>query len=143
MEESIGSVTKQLLNKYGIRLKKSLGQNYLIDKSALQRIIKAADIQKNDIIIEIGMGSGLLTKEMACIASKIYSFEIDKKIIPAAREYLAGCDNIEIIEGDFLKLPSPNIRGEVKIVANVPYYITTPILERIFEFYTEVKLILN
>ena len=141
MNESISQQTKSLLTKHGIHLKKSLGQNLLVDPACLSRIIETANISKEDIVVEIGTGSGILTKEIAKKAKKVVSFEIDKRIFEVAKEYLGIGDirvgrDITLINEDFLKatltpIPSPIGRGAIKIVANVPYYITTPIIEKI------------
>jgi len=145
MELSLSSQTKSLLSKNNVRLKKSLGQNLMIDKAVIQRMIEAAELSKDDTVLEIGTGTGLLTKELAKAAGKIVTFEVDRNILKAAREYLASCRNVEIVNEDFLKgtrdwglgagknnssgtsprLPAP------KLVANIPYYITTPIIEKI------------
>ncbi|MFA5103639.1 MAG: 16S rRNA (adenine(1518)-N(6)/adenine(1519)-N(6))-dimethyltransferase RsmA [Candidatus Margulisiibacteriota bacterium] len=140
---SISQTTKSLLEKYHLRLKKSLGQNLLVDPACLNRIIETANISKEDIVVEIGTGSGILTKEISKKAKKVISFEIDKRIFEVAKEYLFGIDNIDLRNEDFLKAtltpfsPLP-VKGEglgerVKIVANIPYYITTPIIEKIIE----------
>lgn len=133
--------TKTLLLNHNFRLKKSLGQNLLIDPASLRRIIEAAKITKKDTVLEIGTGSGILTKELAKNAGHVISYEIDKRIFEVAKEYLYGIDNIDLRNEDFLKAtltpgPSPNGRGVtqsdmVRVVANVPYYITTPIIEKI------------
>ena len=146
MNESISQQTKSLLTKHDFHLKKSLGQNLLVDPACLNRIAEAAKISKEDIVLEIGTGSGILTKEIAKRAKQVISYEIDKRIFEVAKEYLAGIDNIDLKNEDFLKasltpIPpamnagqaSPMGRGGIKIVANVPYYITTPIIEKIFE----------
>jgi len=104
----------------------------LVDTASLDRIIETADISKEDTVIEIGTGSGILTKEIAKKAKKVISFEIDKRIFEVAKEYLCGMDNIELRNEDFLKADLKDLPS-AKIVANVPYYITTPIIERIFE----------
>ena len=126
---------RSLLLKHGFHLKKSLGQNLLIDPGSLNRIIEASDISEEDIILEIGTGTGILTKELSKKAKKVVSYEIDKRIFEVAKEYLAGIDNIDLRNEDFLKtnivaaiheLPLP-----VKIVANVPEYITTPRSDKI------------
>ena len=103
----------------------------MVDPASLNRIIEAADISKEDTVIEIGAGSGILTKEIAKKAKKVISFEIDKRIFEVAKEYLCGTDNIDLRNEDFLKADL-NV-SKAKVVANVPYYITTPIIERIFE----------
>jgi len=132
MNESISQQTKSLLTKHGFHLKKSLGQNLLVDPASLNRTIEAADISKEDTVVEIGTGSGILTKEIAKKTKKVISFEIDKRIYEVAKEYLCGMDNIDLKNEDFLKADLNDVPS-AKIVANVPYYITTPIIERIFE----------
>lgn len=132
MNQSISQQTKTLLLKHGFHLKKSLGQNLLIDPGSLNRIIESADINKKDTVLEIGTGSGILTKELAKNAEHVISYEIDKRIFEVAKEYLAGIDNIDLRNEDFLKADLKYlVKG--KIVANVPYYITTPIIEKIFD----------
>lgn len=158
MNENISQITKTLLNKHHIHLKKSLGQNLLIDQASLERITSAAQLTKDDVVIEIGTGTGILTKELAKTAKKVITFEIDKKIIEVAKDYLIDCDNVEIKNEDFIKvdmgsvIPAkagissiypgmPAFAGmtaqtssqTIKVVANVPYYVTTPIIEKILE----------
>ena len=139
MNNSLATKTKLLLKKYNIRLKKSMGQNLLIDKTALERIADAANLSNKDIVIEIGTGTGLLTKTLAERAGFVYSFETDTKILKAAKEYLQDHPNITLVNQNFLefniqnlKLPDISSQG-IKIVANVPYYITTPIIEKIID----------
>ncbi|MCX5749972.1 MAG: 16S rRNA (adenine(1518)-N(6)/adenine(1519)-N(6))-dimethyltransferase RsmA [Candidatus Saganbacteria bacterium] len=143
MEQSFSGQTKHLLNKYDIRLKRSLGQNLLVDKAALDRIVKAGDIRSSDTVIEIGTGTGILTKELAKTAKKVITFEIDRTIIEAAKEYLAGHENVELINDDFLKADLGTLLSSfsnTKIVANVPYYITTPVIEKILENKEQISL---
>lgn len=104
----------------------------MVDPASLNRIIDAADISKEDTVIEIGTGSGILTKEISKKANKVISFEIDKRIFEVAKEYLRGIDNIDLRNEDFLRADLKDV-SKAKVVANVPYYITTPIIERIFE----------
>lgn len=132
MNQSISQQTKALLLKHGFHLKKSLGQNFLVDPACLDRITEAANISKEDAVLEIGTGSGILTKEIAKKAKKVISCEIDKRIFEVAKEYLYGIDNIDLRNEDFLKADLIGI-NKAKIVANVPYYITTPIIEKIFD----------
>ena len=131
---SISQLTKDLLTKHNFHLKKGLGQNLLTDEACLNRIVEAAALSKDDTVIEIGTGTGILTKELAKVAKKVITFEIDKRIVEIAKEYLNGIDNIEIINEDFLKSDisySSLVICHLKFVANVPYYITTPIIEKI------------
>ncbi|MEK7376292.1 MAG: 16S rRNA (adenine(1518)-N(6)/adenine(1519)-N(6))-dimethyltransferase RsmA [Candidatus Margulisiibacteriota bacterium] len=132
--KSISQLTKDLLTKHNFHLKKSLGQNLLTDEACLNRIVEAADLSKDDTVIEIGTGTGILTMELAKAAKKVFTFEIDKRIVEIAREYLKDCSNIEIINADFLESDishSSLVISHLKFVANVPYYITTPIIEKI------------
>lgn len=153
---SLSQTTRNLLNKHGFRIKKSLGQNFLIDPVALARITDAAGILKGDTVVEVGMGTGLLTKELAKTAKQVIAFEIDEKVIPIAKEYLgmddeearliAPLSNIHIFQEDFLEadirkilsgyrdtLATGHWSPTTKVVANVPYYITSPIIEKILE----------
>ncbi len=137
MNESISQQTKSLLLKHGFHLKKSLGQNLLIDPGSLNRIIGSAGISEKDIILEIGTGTGILTKELAKKAKRVISCEIDKRIFEIANEYLAGIDNVELRNEDFLKTDIPaaihRLPLPIKVIANVPYYITTPIIEKLLK----------
>lgn len=142
MNQSPSQETKDLLSKYNLQLKKSLGQNLMIDKAVLERIIEAAELLKDDTVIEIGTGTGLLSKELAKAAKKVITFEVDKRILEVAKEYLADCNNVEIVNEDFLKADLNTILSDytlyslpntLKAVANIPYYITSPIIEKIIE----------
>lgn len=118
-----------LMDKHNLSFKKSLGQNFLVDKNALDRIILAADLKASDICLEIGPGIGTMTKELAKIVKKVYAVEIDKKLLPILNETLSEFDNIEVIINDILELDLSFLEGkELKVVANLPYYITTPII---------------
>jgi len=142
---SISQTTKDLLTKHSFHLKKGLGQNLLTDEACLKRVVEAANLSNDDTVIEIGTGTGILTKELAKAAKKVITFEIDKRIVEIAREYLKDCGNVEIVNDDFLEADPlsylPLAKGEMpeqregqrgyKFVANVPYYITTPIIEKI------------
>ena len=126
--------TKQLVNKYGFKYSKSLGQNFLIDDTVLSDIVAGADVSENDVIIEIGPGVGTLTKVLLSKAKKVYAVELDAKLIPILQQELGSCDNFSLIHKDALKLDYNELIGEeqsVKIVANLPYYITTPIISNL------------
>ena len=134
--------TKFLIKKYGITANKSLGQNFLIDDNVVENIVKSANIQKNDIVIEIGPGLGTLTNELLKVAKKVICVELDKRMIEILRERFSLYDNIEIINEDILKIDLKKIVeqeknrediGSFKIVANLPYYITTPIIMKLLE----------
>lgn len=129
------SRTKALLNQYGFNFKKSLGQNFLIDVNIIQKIIDASDIGENTGIIEIGPGMGSLTEQLAKNAKKVVAFEIDQRLIPVLKDTMGPYDNVEIINEDILKADIAHYVTEhladcdnIMVVANLPYYITTPIL---------------
>lgn len=132
-------VTKEIVSKYGFRFTKSLGQNFLVDENVLEKIVESAELTKDDIVIEIGPGIGTLTRELSLRAGKVISIEIDKMLIPILNETLSDRDNINIINQDILKADIKGIVDEygkgkkVKVVANLPYYITTPIIMRFLE----------
>ncbi len=135
---SLAAKTKDIINRYGFAFKKNFGQNFLVDEHVLDKIISAADISSEDIVLEIGPGIGTLTAALAKRAKKVISVEIDKTLIPVLNEVLSGFDNIEIINGDILKTDIAKISEEnggkrLKLVANLPYYITTPIIMGILE----------
>lgn len=130
--------TKEILNKYGFSFKKSLGQNFLIDVNTLKKIVDHAGIEKSTAAIEIGPGIGALTEQLAIQADKVAAFEIDQRLVPILEDSLSGYPNVEIINQDILQadliaaiqnLFQPG--QAVKIVANLPYYITTPILMKL------------
>lgn len=127
--------TKEILEKYGFSFKKSLGQNFLIDVNILKKIIDKAGITKEMNAIEIGPGIGALTEQLAIAADKVVAFEIDGRLLPILEDTLQAYDNVEIINQDILKADFEEVWKThfqddklVKVVANLPYYITTPIL---------------
>ncbi|RIN30740.1 16S rRNA (adenine(1518)-N(6)/adenine(1519)-N(6))-dimethyltransferase RsmA, partial [Staphylococcus succinus] len=129
------SRTKALLNQYGFNFKKSLGQNFLIDVNIIHNIIDASDIDENTGVIEIGPGMGSLTEQLAKSAKKVIAFEIDQRLIPVLKDTLSPYDNVTVINEDILKANiaqyvSENLEDcdKIMVVANLPYYITTPIL---------------
>lgn len=129
-------LTKSVLKRYGFRFSKSLGQNFLIDDSVLEDIIEAADISNNDFVIEIGPGIGTLTRKLLERAGKVCVIELDDKLIPILKEELKGYENLEIIHGDALKVDFDKLacnEESVKIVANLPYYVATPIISKLIK----------
>ena len=142
MEETLKE-TKYLMKKYKIKANKNLGQNFLVDDSALQDIANGAEIEENDLVIERGPGLGSLTKLLLEKARKVICIELDKKMIKILQERFIAYKNIEIINEDVLKLDLKElIKAEkekdqeiknVKVVANLPYYITTPIIMKLVE----------
>ena len=132
--------TFEILKKHGFTFKKSLGQNFLIDSNILNRIVDGAGVDKTVGVIEIGPGIGSLTEALAKKAKKVISFEIDGRLLPILSETLADYNNVEIINNDILKVDVDNIIAEkmsdcdkIMVVANLPYYITTPILTHLIE----------
>ena len=129
-------LTKNIVKKYGFKFSKGLGQNFLIDDTVLEDIIEAADISSEDLVIEIGPGVGTLTKLLLKKAKKVCAIELDDKLIPILHEELKEFDNLEVVHGDALKVDFNEIIGDeksVKVVANLPYYVTTPIIARLLK----------
>lgn len=140
-EELIASPqnTIAVLQKYDFQFKKQFGQNFLVDLHVLGKILRAAEIGSEDVCLEIGPGIGSLTQLMGEAAKRVISVEIDNRLIPLLEENLAAYDNIEVVNSDFMELDLPAFFAEkaidqpVKVVANLPYYITTPIIMGLFE----------
>jgi 16S rRNA (adenine1518-N6/adenine1519-N6)-dimethyltransferase len=126
---------KNLLKKYGIRPFKGWGQNFLVDRSVLRKIIESAELKKSDIVLEIGPGIGTLTQELAKKAKKVIAVEKDKKMVEILKETLKGIENVKVIQGDILKIPNSQflIHNSYKIVANLPYYIVSPVIRKFLE----------
>ena len=131
--------TKEVVQKHNFKFSKSLGQNFLIDTNVIDRILEGARVQEGDYVIEVGPGIGTLTKEMGRTADKVVAIEIDKTLIPILEETLADFPNIEVINQDILKVDVQELvkeklnGGPVKLIANLPYYITTPIVMKFLE----------
>ena len=131
--------TKEVVDKHGFKFSKSLGQNFLIDDNVIDRILAGARLGEGDKIIEVGPGIGTLTREMGKVADKVVAIEIDKTLIPILKETLDEFDNIEVVNQDILKVNVQELvqeklsGGPVKLVANLPYYITTPIVMKFLE----------
>ncbi|WP_202081437.1 16S rRNA (adenine(1518)-N(6)/adenine(1519)-N(6))-dimethyltransferase RsmA [Caldalkalibacillus salinus] len=132
--------TKAILNQYGFSFKKSLGQNFVIDAQLLENIVETADVREQDGVIEVGPGIGALTEQVARKAKKVLAFEIDQRLIPVLKDTLQPYPHVSVINQDVLKADLPAIIQEhftqverVHIVANLPYYITTPILMHILQ----------
>ncbi len=131
--------TRQLIRKHNFRLSKSLGQNFLIDENILQNIVTASGISGDDYVIEIGPGLGSLTEFVASSAKEVLAIEIDKNLLPILEESLSTFDNVKVIHGDILKVDIHKIildhfKGDrVKVIGNLPYYATTPIIMRFLE----------
>ena len=130
---------KEIVDKYEFQFSKSLGQNFLIDGNILKNISKAGGITKEDFLLEIGPGIGTLTEELALNAKKVVAIELDENLLPILDETLNAYDNVEIVHGDVLKIDLKKLiedkleGGPIKVVANLPYYITTPIIGKLLE----------
>ena len=128
------AATAEIIRKYGFSFQKKFGQNFLVDANILNKIVDSADIHKDDCVIEIGPGIGTLTQYLAESAGEVIAVEIDKNLIPILNETLSGYENVTIINGDILKTDINKLVRErnqgrpVKVIANLPYYITTPII---------------
>ena len=139
--------TIEVIQKYEFTFQKKFGQNFLIDSHVLNKIIASADITKDDFVLEIGPGIGTMTQYLAEAAGHVLAVEIDKTLIPILHETLASYDNVEVINEDVLKLDICKIVKEknggkpVKVVANLPYYITTPIIMGLLESHVPVESI--
>jgi 16S rRNA (adenine1518-N6/adenine1519-N6)-dimethyltransferase len=131
--------TIEILQKYDFKFQKRFGQNFLIDGHVLDKIVAAAQLGEDDFVLEIGPGIGTLTQYLAYHAREVVSVEIDKSLLPILEETLAGYDNVTVINEDILKLDIQKLVNEknqgrpIKVVANLPYYITTPIIMGLFE----------
>lgn len=139
--------TIEILQKYQFTFQKKFGQNFLIDTHVLDKIIRAAEISKEDMVLEIGPGIGTMTQYLAEAARQVAAVEIDRNLMPILSETLKGYDNVSVINEDVLKLDisklaeRENSGRPVKVVANLPYYITTPIIMGIFENHVPVESI--
>ena len=139
--------TIAVLQKYNFSFQKKFGQNFLIDTNVLDRIIEASQITREDCVLEIGPGIGTMTQYLAERAGEVIAVEIDKALIPILQETLAEYDNVTVINDDILKVDINKIVQErnggrpIKVVANLPYYITTPIIMGLFESHVPLKSI--
>ena len=127
---------RTVLEKHGFHFKKQFGQNFISDGNLLRSIVEASGIDKNTTVVEIGCGAGTLTRALAESAKKVYAFDIDRDLQPVLAETLAGLDNVEVIFRDFNKLDLQEFEKEIEeytVVANLPYYITTPLLTKLLE----------
>ncbi len=115
-------------------MKRPLGQHFLFDPNILRKIVETSNITPEDTVVEIGPGIGTLTKLLSDCAGHVIAIEFDKKFIGRLKENLLARDNVEVVRADALKFPYDTIKGSFKVVANIPYYITTPIIFRLLEF---------
>ncbi len=134
------SRTKQILKKYGLTMKKSLGQNFLVEPGILTKMLAAGEIDKDTVVIEIGPGIGALTERLAQEAKQVIAFEVDRRLEPILKNELAEYDNIEVIFQDILEANLPELFADrfeptdrIVVAANLPYYITTPIIMNFIE----------
>ena len=139
--------TMAVLKKYNFSFQKKYGQNFLIDTNILERIISESEITKDDCVLEIGPGIGTMTEYLAESAKRVVAVEIDRSLIPILEDTLSGYDNVTVINDDILKVDIKKLCDEyndsrpIKVVANLPYYITTPIIMGLFESHVPLKSI--
>ena len=139
--------TIEVLQKYNFNFQKKFGQNFLIDEHVLDKIIRAAEITKDDYVLEIGPGIGTMTQYLACAAREVTAVEIDRALIPILEDTLKEYDNVSIINEDILKVDIAALAKEknggrpIKVVATLPYYITTPIIMGLFESHVPLESI--
>lgn len=139
--------TIEILQKYNFNFQKKFGQNFLIDEHVLDKIIRAAEITKDDYVLEIGPGIGTMTQYLACAAREVTAVEIDRALIPILEDTLKEYDNVSIINEDILKVDIAALAKEknggrpIRVVANLPYYITTPIIMGLFESHVPLESI--
>ena len=136
--------TAEVIQKYQFDFRKKFGQNFLIDNHILEKIIEAAELTRDDYVLEIGPGIGTMTQRLAEEAGEVIAVEIDKNLIPILNETLADYDNVTVLNEDILKVDIHKIVEEhggrpVKVVANLPYYITTPIIMALFESHVPLR----
>ncbi|HBV99242.1 MAG: 16S rRNA methyltransferase [Peptococcaceae bacterium BICA1-7] len=135
---SAPSGVKELMGKYDLRCRKRLGQNFLVDANIVNKIISSASLERDDVVVEIGPGLGVITRAAASGARLVVSVELDRVLLPALEETLQGFDNIHIVAGDAMDTDfdslvqsEANYSGPYKLIANLPYYITTPLIMRL------------
>lgn len=141
------TATTEVIKKHGFNFQKKFGQNFLIDANILEKIVDSANVTKDDCVIEIGPGIGTMTQYLAERAREVAAVEIDKNLIPILKETLSEYDNVTIINEDILKVDINRLAEEknggrpIKVVANLPYYITTPIIMGLFESHVPLSSI--
>jgi len=127
---------RTVLTKHGFRFKKQFGQNFISDTNLLKSIVSASGVTKDTTVVEIGCGAGTLTRALAESAKRVYAFDIDADLKPVLEETLAGVENVEVIFRDFHKLDLKEFEKEIgayRVVANLPYYITTPLIAKLLD----------
>ncbi|NLO98728.1 MAG: 16S rRNA (adenine(1518)-N(6)/adenine(1519)-N(6))-dimethyltransferase RsmA [Clostridiaceae bacterium] len=129
--------TNEVLKKYGLKLTKTLGQNFLTDINIIRKIVEAGEVSSSDLVLEIGPGIGSMTAEIAKVAGKVITVEIDKNLIPALHENLGAFSNVSVVNQDIMKADIRALingwTGPLKVISNLPYYITTPIIMMLLE----------
>jgi len=147
VEDSLLAQTRKLLRRFGLRPRKGLGQHFLIDGEVLELITQAAELNPNDIIMEIGPGLGILTRELAKRAGRVIAIELDSKLSDILKQALASFNNVTIINEDILRAEPAALLQKVvdrpfsyKVVANLPYYITSPVLRHFLEASAKPKI---
>ena len=139
--------TIEILQKYDFHFQKKYGQNFLIDTHVLDKIVRAAEITAEDFVLEIGPGIGTMTQYLCEKARRVVAVEVDRKLIPVLEETLSGYDNVAVLNEDVLKIDIAELAQEynqgkpIKVVANLPYYITTPIIMGLFEAHVPLESI--
>jgi 16S rRNA (adenine1518-N6/adenine1519-N6)-dimethyltransferase len=138
----IMTTPKEIINHYGIKPRKKLGQSFLLDQNVIRKIAAAANINKEDIVVEIGAGTGVLTEHLARVARKIIAVELDRNLVEILKEKLADYNNAEIYSGDILKFDfnsTLNIyNSKVKVIGNVPYNISSPLIFHLLSFRSSI-----
>ena len=127
---------RQILLRHGFSFKKQFGQNFISDANLLKSIVAAADVDGQSAVLEIGCGAGTLTRELSAAAGRVLGYEIDQKLAPVLEETLAGCGNVKVVFADFLRADLRGIERELgpyTVVANLPYYITSPLVMKFIE----------
>ncbi|HHW99139.1 MAG TPA: ribosomal RNA small subunit methyltransferase A [Firmicutes bacterium] len=136
MKLTAPTIVKALLAKYGLRPSKGLGQNFLINEHYLKQIVAAAELVGDELVVEIGSGLGVLTRELAQVAKKVITIEKDRRLLPVLNEVLGDMARVELVLEDALQVDYQQLVGNnlpAKVVANLPYYITTPLITRLLE----------
>ncbi len=132
---SVAENTKRIMTEHGFTASKRFGQNFLKEKAVLEDIVRASCVNKDDIAVEIGPGLGSLTEYLAVAAAQVYAVEVDKKLIPVLEDTLSSYDNVKILNADIMKTDLKEVTGDraFRVIANLPYYITTPIIMSVLE----------
>ncbi|MFM1655439.1 16S rRNA (adenine(1518)-N(6)/adenine(1519)-N(6))-dimethyltransferase RsmA [Brevibacillus sp. B_LB10_24] len=142
IQKDIGTPTRTraILEEYGFSFKKSLGQNFLVDPNILHNIVEAAELSKEKAVIEVGPGIGALTEQLCRAAGRVLAIELDQRLLPILAQTLSPYENVEVIHGDVLQLDLKRLiaerlggSGAISVVANLPYYVTSPILMKLLE----------